>query len=156
MQRIARRLTHGIIAMLIISLLAACGSRSEAVDAANSIKQQIDKSIEQPSSTPASVQPPADIPILNQSKNLAVEHAKDEVFENYLVSFDMELAIKEVSDQYRQILKDKGYTFKESEIKGAIFYSGETPNYTVMMTIDKSTQVEGETSVSIAYTSKLK
>jgi hypothetical protein len=97
---------------------------------------------------------PKDIRILKGAKEVTAVQTGDGVTKGdgfYQLSFRVGTSLEETAKLYRAILTDKGYEFMNEPIEGSVSISGNTPSWLFYLTIAKSTEYKGETSVTIAY-----
>ncbi|QMV44104.1 hypothetical protein [Cohnella cholangitidis] len=98
---------------------------------------------------------PADIPILDGAKGITAVRTGDGVTKGdgfYQLSFRVASGLEETATIYRNKLEEKKYDYEDEPVADSVSLTGNTPSWIFYLTIAKSTEVKGETSVTISYT----
>jgi hypothetical protein len=98
---------------------------------------------------------PKDIEILGKPKEVLTVKTGDGVTPGdgfYQLTFNVSTSLDQTAQDYRAYLTGNGYEFVDEPIAGSVSLSGATPTWKFFLTIAKSTEVAGQTSVTIAYT----
>ncbi|RKP57287.1 hypothetical protein D7Z26_04725 [Cohnella endophytica] len=98
---------------------------------------------------------PRDIRILEGAKALSAIKTGDGVTKGngyYQLSYRVSASLQDAAARYRQILKDDKFDFVDEPVAESVSISGSTPAWMFYLTISKSSEVKGETAITISYT----
>jgi hypothetical protein len=145
------------VTLVALASLIGCslGRMLDSIDPGSGSKQLSQTAL---AATPSPGLPgdvPKDIQILKGAKEVTAVQTGDGVTKGegfYQLSFRVRTSLEETAKLYRAILTDKGYEFMNEPVEGSVSISGSTPSWLFYLTIAKSTEYKGETSVTIAYT----
>lgn len=144
-----------VVSLLCTISLTGCSSLAQWIDGPSnntSKPAQAVSASENNSTLPADV--PKDIPLLDKAKSIIALRTGDGVTPGdgfYQLSFRVASTVDQTAAQYRKILDDKHYDYVDEPVADSVSLTGNTPSWKFYLTIDKSTEVKGETTVTISY-----
>ncbi|WP_239613590.1 hypothetical protein [Cohnella mopanensis] len=153
MNPVTKRGVLVLFTLLCIVPLIGCSSLASLLDSDNSKPPaQSALATSQASELPADL--PKDIPIVDGAKAITAVRTGDGVTKGngfYQLSFRVTTSLVETASLYRNKLAELEYDYVDEPVADSVSLTGNTPSWNFYLTIAKSTEVKGETSVTISY-----